>query len=403
MPVFEYKGISGAGKNVSGSLRADNLQKAKQLLKKDSIFVSDLKDKQNIKSKTSWSLFAKKRVDIKTLCTMTRLLATLLKSNVPLVDSLNTLNKQIIHPVLGPALLQIKNQVNEGQSFHKALKNYPKIFDSTYVSMCEAGENSGSLDIVLLKLAEFTESQAELRSKVRQALSYPALITVSTFVIVLILFIQVIPKIAAVFEDPDLLPWYTLFVMFISESLVESWHFILGGLALLIVLAHRWAQKENNKKKLDALRLKLPVIGQLIRFSAVSRFSKTLATLLEGGVPMLNSMDIVKNTAGNLILKEAITQARANIREGESIAKPLEESKQFPPMAIQMIKVGEKTGELENMLVKISETYDFQIKTEINTLTSLLEPAMIIIMGGIVGSVIAAVMMPIVNMYNQMF
>ena len=401
MPVFEYKGINTEGRNVSGSITSDNQQNAKALLKKDNIFIVDLKNKQASKHKKQFSLFTRNRVDIKTLCNMTRLLATLLKSNVPLVDSLSTITKQITHPVLGPALLQIKNQVNEGQPFYKALQKYPKIFDTTYVSMCEAGENSGTLDLVLLKLAEFTESQAELTNKIRSTMAYPLLITVFTFFIVLFLFIYIIPKITVLFEDEDLLPWYTVMVMSFSNLIVTSWPLLLGVVGLIALLIKRWSQTSKGRRKLDVLYLQMPVIGKLIRSAAISRFSRTLATLLEGGVPMLTSMDIVQNVAKNSILKEAIQQARTNIREGESIAAPLEKSQQFPPMTIQMIKVGEKTGELENMLLKISEAYDFQVKTEINTLTSLLGPSMIMVMGGVVAFIIFSVMVPILNMYNQ--
>ena len=401
MPVFEYKGINQEGRNVSGSISADNPQNAKVLLKKDNIFIVDLKDKQKSKHKKKLSLFSRNRVDIKTLCTMTRLLATLLKSNVPLVDSLSTITKQITHPVLGPTLGHIRNQVNEGQPFYKALQKYPKIFDTTYISMCEAGENSGTLDMVLLKLAEFTESQAELTNKIRSTLAYPLLITVFTFFIVLFLFIYIIPKITVLFEDEDLLPWHTQIVMSFSNLIVTSWPILLCIIGVATFLIKRWAQTVKGRYKLDALYLQLPVMGNLIRSAAISRFSRTLATLLQGGVPMLISMDIVQNVAKNVILKEAIQNARTNIREGESIAAPLEKSKQFPPMTIQMIKVGEKTGELENMLLKISEAYDFQVKTEINTLTSLLGPSMIMIMGGIVAFIIFSVMVPILNMYNQ--
>ncbi len=401
MPVFEYKGINKEGRNVSGSISADNSQNAKVLLKKDNIFIVDLKDKQKSKHKKKSSLFSRNRVDIKTLCTMTRLLATLLRANVPLVDSLSTITKQINHPVLGPALGHIKNQVNEGQPFYKALQKYPKIFDTTYISMCEAGENSGTLDMVLLKLAEFTESQAELTNKIRSTLAYPLLITVFTFFIVLFLFIYIIPKITVLFEDENLLPWHTQVVMSFSNLIVTSWPIILAILGIAAFFIKRWSQTIKGRYKLDTLYLQLPVMGKLIRSAAISRFSRTLATLLEGGVPMLLSMDIVQNVAKNVILKEAIQNARTNIREGESIAAPLEKSKQFPPMTIQMIKVGEKTGELENMLLKISEAYDFQVKTEINTLTSLLGPSMIMIMGGIVAFIIFSVMVPILNMYNQ--
>ena len=398
--MFEYKGTTAEGRQAKGAVQAENLQQAKIQLKKDNIFIFEIKNKET-KKKENLKLPFRNSVDIKTLCIMTRLLSTLIKSNVPLVNSLTTITQQISHPVLTPALIQIRNQVNEGQSFHKALSQYPKIFDTTYVSMCEAGESSGTLDIILLKLSEFTESQAELNSKVRSAVAYPLLITVFTFCVVLFLFTYVIPKITELFEDENLIPWHTSLIISLSQNIINFWPQILISFSLLFFLIYRWVKTEKGKKKMDALYLKLPIIGKIIRSTAISRFSRTLSTLLKGGVPMLKAMDIVQNVANNTVLKQAIKEAQANIREGESIARPLQKSGQFPPMTIQMIKVGEQTGELENMLVKISDTYDFQVNTEINSLTSLLAPAMIMLMGGIVAFIVFSVMAPIMQMYNQ--
>ncbi len=400
MPIFEYKGTTTEGKQTKGSVQAENLQQAKAQLKKDDIFLFEIKNKEN-KKKEQINVFLRKKVDIKTLCTMTRLLATLIKSNVPLVSALTTITKQVSHPVLAPALVQIRNQVNEGQSFHKSLRQYPKIFNTTYISMCEAGESSGTLDIILLKLAEFTENQAELINKVRSALAYPLLITFFTFGVVLFLFTYVIPKVTELFDEGNLMPWHTALVIAVSQNIISFWLQILVGLALLLFFVYRWSNTQKGRQKLDAFYLKLPFIGKIIRSSAISRFSRTLATLLKGGVPMLRAMDIVQNVAKNTVLKKAINNAQTNIREGESIARPLQESGQFPPMAIQMIKVGEQTGELEDMLFKISDTYDFQVNTDINSLTSLLAPAMIMIMGGIVAFIVFSVMAPIMQMYNQ--
>ena len=400
MPVFEYKGTTADGRQTKGSIQADHLQKAKAQLKKDNIFIFEIQNKES-KKKETLGLPFRRSVDIKTLCTMTRLLATLIKSNVPLVNSLTTITQQISHPVLTPALTQIRNQVNEGQSFHKALTPYPRIFDTTYVSMCEAGEKSGTLDIILIKLAEFTESQAELSSKVRSAVAYPLLITIFTFCVVLFLFTYVIPKITELFDDDNLIPWHTALVISVSENIINFWPQILIGFSVLFFLIYRWVKTEKGRKRMDNLYLKLPIIGKIIRSTAISRFSRTLATLLKGGVPMLKAMDIVQNVAKNTVLKQAIKEAQSNIREGEPIARPLKQSGQFPPMAIQMIKIGEQTGELEDMLVKISDTYDFQVNTEINSLTSLLAPAMIMLMGGIVAFIVFSVMTPIMQMYNQ--
>ena len=401
MPVFEYKGTTAKGQSTSGSLQAENIQQAKIQLKKDNIFIFEIKNKTE-KKKEHLIILSGKKVDIKTLCTMTRLLATLIKSNVPLVDSLTTIIQQTSHPVLSPALVQIRNQVNEGIAFHKALAQYPKIFNTTYISMCEAGESSGTLDIILLKLAEFTENQAELNNKIRSALAYPTLIITFTSGVVLFLFTYVIPKVTALFEDEKLIPWHTALIISISQNIIHYWPQMLIGSALFIFLIYRWVKTRKGRQKVDALYLKLPLVGKIIRSSAISRFSRTLATLLKGGVPMLTAMEIVQNVAKNTVLKQAIKNAQANIREGEPIARPLQESGQFPPMTIQMIKIGEKTGELEDMLVKISDTYDFQVNTEVNTLTSLLGPAMIMFMGAVVAFIVFSVMTPLMQMYNQL-
>ena len=402
MPLFEYKGTTAGGQQTSGSLQAENLQQAKAQLKKDNLFIFELKNKAD-KKKQHIQILSGKRVDIKTLCAMTRMLATLIKSNVPLVDALTTLTKQTSHPMLVSAITQVRNEVNEGQPLYKALSQYPKIFNTTYISMCQAGESSGTLDIILLKLAEFTESQAELTNKVRSALAYPLLMIIFTISIVLFLFTYVIPKVTQLFENEDIvIPWYTNLLISGSKFAIDFWPQILISLVVSVGLIYRWSKTEKGKHKLDILFLTLPILGKIVRSSAISRFTRTLATLLKGGVPMLTSMEIVQNVAKNTVLKEAIKKTKSNIREGESIARPLEESGQFPPMTIQMIKIGEKTGELENMLFKISDTYDFQVKTEIDTFTSLLAPAMIMVMGGVVGFIVLAVLSPILQMYNQL-
>ena len=399
MPVFEYKGATAKGQQISGTIQANDLQSAKSQLKNDNIFLFDLKNKTE-KKKEQLTLISRKKVDIKTLCSMTRSLATLIKANVPLVDSLTTLIRQISHPALTPALTQIRNQVNEGDAFHKALSQYPKIFNTTYVSMCKAGENSGTLDIILLKLSEFTESQAEMSNKIRSALAYPTLLIFFTSGVVLFLFAYIIPKLTTLFEDKNTIPWHTELIMSISHIIIQSWLQLIIGSVVLIFIAYRWTKTQTGRQKMDIFFLKLPVIGKIIRATAISRFSRTLATLLKGGVPMLKAMDIVQNVVGNVVLKKAIQSAQANIREGEPIARPLQESGQFPPMTIQMIKIGEKTGNLEDMLLKVSDNYDFQVKTSVDTLTSLLAPAMIMLMGLVVGFIVFAVMTPVMDMYG---
>jgi len=291
--------------------------------------------------------------------------------------------------------------VNEGVAFHKGLQKYPKIFNKVYVTMCEAGEASGTLDVILLRLAEFTEAENELNAKIKSAMLYPVIMVIFVNIMLAVMFIFVIPKMQAVFESAELeLPWYTQLVIGISGFMVNYWWAILIGIVGSVFLFRNWKNSESGSKTWDKIVLKTPIVGKLARMIAVSRFTRTLATLLTGGVPMLQAMDIVKNVVGNSVLASAIEEARNNISEGESIALPLKRSGQFPPIVTHMINIGEKTGELENMLTQVSDSYDFQVKTQISGLTALLEPVMIIMMGGVIGVIVFSIMVPMFEMAN---
>jgi general secretion pathway protein F len=267
--------------------------------------------------------------------------------------------------------------------------------------MCEAGEMSGTLDVILIRLAEFTEAQNELNSKVRSAMLYPIIMFVFVLVMLGVLFVFVIPKMQTIFESAELkLPWYTEVVIAASGLLVNYWLLIIVAIAGITVLFRNWRNSPSGSQQWDRLVLKFPVAGPLARMIAVSRFTRTLSTLLVGGVPMLQAMDIVKNVVGNSVLAEAIENARNNISEGESVAGPLKKSGQFPPIVIHMINIGEKTGELEGMLTQVSDSYDFQVKTQIGGLTALLEPMMIIMMGLVIGVIVFSIMIPMFDMAN---
>jgi general secretion pathway protein F len=267
--------------------------------------------------------------------------------------------------------------------------------------MVEAGEMSGTLELILLRLAEFTERQNDLKNKVRSAMLYPLLMGVFGFVVMIVIFVFVIPKITEVFEDmKQTLPWYTTLLIGISNFVASYWialivFLVVGGFSFF-----KWKNSESGRPQWDAISMKIPITGKLVRMIAVSRFSKTLATLLSGGVPMLNAFDIVKNVVDNKVFEKVISEARDNVSEGESIAAPLKKSGEFPPIVLHMISIGEKTGELENMLTQVSEAYDFQVNNAVAGLTSLLEPVMIIAMGVIIGFIVFAVLVPIFDMTN---
>jgi len=404
MAVFEYKGLNKSGKSVKGIIDADSSRTAKMKLKKDGIYVVDIKNKSNSKQKASNRKSAqKKSANIADISSLTRQLATLLKANVPLVDSLQAVSEQMEIPFLQEVLSEAKNSVNEGGSLSRALAKYPKVFNKIYISMVEAGEMSGTLDIILIRLAEFTEAQNELNTRVRSAMLYPIIMFVFTAAMLMGLFVFVIPKITVVFESsPDLvLPWYSKMVIDISGFMVNYWWVIIMGSVLSFFIFNAWKSSTSGSVQYDALLLKVPVIGPLVRMIAVSRFTRTLSTLLTGGVPMLNSMSIVRNVVSNEILASAIDNARDNIKEGESIAGPLKKSGQFPPIVIHMVNIGEKTGELENMLTQVSDSYDFQVKNQVDGLTSILEPIMLVVMGGVIAIIVFAVMVPIFELSNM--
>lgn len=401
MPVYEYKGLSKAGKSVKGNVDADNARSARSRLKKDGIFVIDLNDKTKSKKKTTTKTSNKKGVNIADMSTMIRQLATLLKANVPLVDSLAAVADQVENPTLKEALFDAKNMVNEGSTFSKALQKYPKVFDKIFVSMTEAGEMSGTLDVILVRLSEFAEAQNELESNVKSALMYPIAMTAFMLLMLVFMFIYVVPQMQSVFDEAGLqLPWYSAAVINASGILVNYGIYIGIALVIAFLMFRNWKNSEAGRPTYDRLLLKMPIVGKLSRMIAVSRFTRTLSTLLTGGVPMLNAMDIVRNVVNNAVLASAIDDARDNIREGESIAGPLKKSGQFPPLVIHMVNIGEKTGDLETMLTQVSDSYDFQVKTQISGLTSLLTPIITIMMGGVIGVIVFALMIPMFEMAN---
>lgn len=400
MPLFEYKALNKKGKKVKGLLDAENSKAARVELKKKGLYVTDVYNKSQKRAKSKSGINSRAKVGIDDLSLSTRQLATLIKANIPLVDSLGIIADQAENMVLKEAFSEIRNQVNEGGTLHKALLKYPGIFNKIYVSMCEAGEMSGTLDVILVRLAEFTESQSELQSKLKSAMTYP--IVMMSFMTLMVggLFVFMIPQMKKIFEDnEDLeLPALSKAVFAASDFLLEYWFFIITSFILTVVLFNIWKRTPSGSDAWDAMVLKFPVFGELIRMVAVARFTRTLATLLNGGVPMLNAMSIVRNVVDNAVLAKALDEARDNISEGESIAGPLKKSGQFPAIVIHMVNIGEKTGDLENMLEQVSNSYDFQVRNKVDSFTSILEPVMLVMMGLIVGIIVFAVVMPMMAM-----
>ncbi len=405
MPIYEYKGLNAAGKNVKGIEDAENQSSLREALKGRGIFVTEVHEGKN-----GGGTGVNKEVDLKKMmefvslrdiALVTRQLATLLRAGIPLVEALNALSDQAEKDELKRVLADIRRNVNEGSSLANALREHPKHFGDLYVNMVKAGESSGNLDTVLQRLTEFLEAQIELRSKVIGAMVYPIIMLFVGVIIMALLFTFVIPKVTQIFADQGAaLPLITRVLIGMS-SLLADWWFIIIPLAVGSVVGFfRWKKTPDGKDKWDRFVLKVPFAGTLVRMIAIARFSRTLGTLLSSGVPLLDAMNIVKDILGNNRLIEVIEDARVNIREGESIAQPLKRSGEFPPLVTHMIAIGEKSGQLEEMLDNVAISYNQQIDVRIQGLTTVLEPLMIIVMGIGAAFIVFAIMLPILQM-NQ--
>jgi len=364
--------------------------------------VTEIQEKTAAKPGSSGGIpFFGGRVGSADISLMTRQLASLVKANVPLVEALNALVDQTENEKLKVVLAQVRQDVNEGSSLAKATGTHSKVFDTIFVNMIEAGESSGTLSMVLMKLADLKEAQMRLRSKVISGMTYPVLMMVVAFGLMLAIFTFVIPKLTKVFDSMNKpIPTLTKILMTFSDTLINWWFLFLALGILLIWLFRRYINSSSGHVKWDMFKLKLPIVGPLVRMVAVTRFSSTMSTLLSSGVPILTSMTIARNLVDNIPIANAITNARENITEGQSIAEPLRRSGEFPPMMIHMIAIGEKTGELPEMLRNVAETYEEQVNTKIDAMTSLLEPLMIIGMGGAVGFIVMSVFMPLMEIMN---
>jgi general secretion pathway protein F len=403
MPVFKYKGLTAAGKTVSGIRDSDSPRTLRALLKKDGIFLTDVTQQKSAKITIMGDAPAVprlgQRVSTQELGVVTRQLATLLHAGVTLVESLTAMVDQSENEYLKLVLSQVKQRVNEGSALADALAQHPRVFPSLYCNMIKAGESSGALDVVLYRLADFTEGQARLKSKLIGTLIYPAIMIVIGLGILTILFVVVIPKITKIFEDLQAtLPMPTRILLGISDFL-SAWWWAVGLLLIGLIVFHlQYIQTDSGRTRWDRFKLNMPLFGAIIRMLSISRFSRTLSTLLSSGVPLLNAMNIVRNIVNNKVLADAIEEARESITEGESIAAPLKRSGEFPPLVIHMIAVGERSGQLEDMLNNVADNYQYQAETRINALTSLLEPLMIVMMGGAVGFMVFSILLPILQL-----
>jgi len=416
MPVYAWKGLNNAGKAMSGTKDADGPKGLRLALRKEGVYVTEHKEvlggggaKATLASGEKVPFFKREidlgglleRVRPQDVAVLTRQLATLLKAGIPLAEALGALGEQEDNKKLAMVLVEVREKVNQGTSFAETLAAHDRIFPELYVNMVRSGESAGNLDAVLMRLADFLDAQNALRSKVSSALVYPIIMMVLGAAVMSMLMIFVVPKITSVFEDLNkTLPWNTELLIFVSHFIGSYWWAIVIVGVLVYVGIKRWARRPRGRAVVDRLKLRLWLVGPLVRFIAVARFARTLATMLAAGVPVLTALEIVKKVLNNVVLEKVIEEARDAIREGESIAAPLKRSGKFPSMMVHMVAVGERSGQLEPMLENVAAAYERDVEGKVGRLTTLLSPMIIVAMALVVVFIVFSVLQPILEMQD---
>jgi general secretion pathway protein F len=411
MPMYAFKGVAPSGKAVTGVRDAESPKVLRQLLRKDGVHVMSfelsrggkLAKEQNAKKgglsrdvDLGGLIGGVKKTEI---AAFTRQIATLVKAGIPLADALGAMVEQIANVRLKAPVSEVRAAVNEGSSFADALAKHPKLFDELFVSMVRAGEVAGNLDDVLIRLSEFLESSQKLKSKVQGAMIYPLVMVVVGTVIMTVLMVKVIPNITSMFKQQGkTLPINTRLLIALSDFLLNWWWAVGVGLVGAIVLFMQWTRSKEGRQVWDGFSLRLPVVGDLVRTINVSRFARTLGTMLQSGVPMLRALDTAKQIVGNVLIQQAIEDAKRAVTEGESLAQTLKKSGHFPTTMIHMVAVGEKAGQLEQMLERVATTYETDVDTRLSRFTALLEPLMLVVMGGAVAFIVFSILQPIMDL-----
>jgi type IV pilus assembly protein PilC len=424
MPKFSYVAMDSRGKETKGTLEVGSQNEAIGRLKEMGFFPTKVveaeksRDKAEAKAKAAGKAGKKKggldlnikipglsgRVKPKVLTAFTRQLATLVDAGLPLLRGLRVLEKQERHPTLKQIVGELGTAIEGGSTFSEALAQHPKVFNRLFVNMVKAGELGGVLEVVLARLAEFMEKAQKIKGKVIAAMFYPCAVITVAVVILAVLMVWVVPKFKEIFKDmlpgKDLPP-FTNFVLGISDAIAHHFPVTAGVLAVLVVGFLTFTRTRFGRRLFDKFKLNMPVLGPVITKVAISRFTRTLGTLVSSGVPILQALTIVKETSGNVIVGAAVGAVHESVKEGETITAPLEASGVFPPMVVSMVDVGEQTGALPEMLMKIADNYDDEVDNAVAAMTSLLEPIMIVFLAVIVGSIVIALFLPLITLMEN--
>ncbi len=400
MPVYKWKGKNRYGDAVEGERRARSTQELARALEREQITVADIRRKG---TEISIPFLQRRKVKLKELAIYSRQLSVLIDAELPLIQSLNILAEQTKNKYFKTVIQGIREDVEAGSTLNQAKRKYPNVFNDLYCNLVSSGEQSGSLDIMLRRLAEFLEKIVKLRSQVRQAMIYPTAIIIFAVLVVIFMLWRVIPVFANVYHELGAtLPSLTAFILSLSRFVQSYIVFIFIGIIALVLAIRFWRKTENGRKTTDNFLLRLPLFGPLLEKVGLSRVTRTLSTLLSGGVPMLESLKITSATSGNVIVEGSIMKARSMVAEGTSLTDSLKETGQFPFMMVQMVGVGEATGTLDEMLAKLADFYDEEVEASVAALLSVLEPILLIFVGGVVGVIIVAMYLPIFTLLGTL-
>ena len=400
MPVYNYSALDRRGKLARGIINADSARAARTKLRQSGLSPTELLETQEAeaqqqgRSLRELSLF--RRVRPQDITIMIRQLATLLAASLTVVDSLTALIEQTENPSLKKTLTQVRESVNEGSSLAAALDQHRRVFSSLFINMVRAGEASGALPIVLLRLADFSEHQLDTRKRITSKMYYPLFMVAIGSLVLFALLTYVVPTVTTVFANMrQTLPWPTVVLIAVSGFLRSFWWLLGIGIVCIVLLVQRYSRTARGTQRFDSWKIRAPVFGKLALKLAMSRFTRTLGILLRSGIPVLDALDISSAVVNNTVLAHAITEAKEAIREGADIAGPLKASGYFPPLVSHMISIGEKSGQLEEMLLRVADSYDNEVHTTVEGLTSLVEPVIIVVMAVVVFAIMLAVLLPI--------
>lgn len=419
MANFEYRALDAQGTETTGVIAADDENDAVSQLRRNGLYPTQVVEQGKgslggsrrarslSRSKGKSSVGGRKggRINAKTLMLFTRQLATLIDSGLPLLRGLTVLGKQEPNPVLKRTINSLSEAVQAGGTFSESLALHPRIFNKLYVNMVKAGELGGVLELVLTRLADYQEKAQKLKNKIVSAMIYPVIVLTIAVAIMIFLLLFIVPKFETIFNDMlrgAPLPLVTRIVTGASKFVGHNILWIAGGVTIVVVGYRLWVGTKKGRHAVDRMKITLPVIGDIQRKSAIARFSRTLGTLVTSGVPILQALNITKETAGNVVIEESIARVHDAVKEGESIVHPMEASKVFPPMVISMVDVGEETGQLPDMLLKIADVYDDEVDNAVSAMTSLIEPIMIVLLAVIVSTIVMALFFPLLDIIGRM-